>query len=61
MFKPTMGPNLQLALTKAREKKLLNEAATAQVLKRAGSKAGYFQPGTMAMFSLVLAKGQWGS
>ena len=51
---PSMSPNLQLALTKAREAKLQERAATARLLKRAGSKAGHFQPGTMAMFSLLL-------
>ena len=59
MFTAVMGPKLRLALIKARETKLQEGAATARLLKRAGSKAGHFQPGTMAMFSLMLGK-RWG-
>ena len=54
MFTPTVGHNLQLALTNAREMKLQENAATARLLKRAGSKAGHIQPSTMAMFSMLL-------
>ena len=56
MFTPMAIPNLHLALSKAREKKLLEQAATARLLKRAGSDARSVQPGTLRLFSLLLTK-----
>ena len=56
MFTPTASPNLQLALTKAREAKLQEEAATGRLLKRAGSKGSQIKPNTLAIFALLLSK-----
>ena len=46
--------NLQLALGKARADKLREEAATARILKQAGSKR--HKVNTLAMFGLMLKK-----
>ena len=56
MFTPLVNPNLQLAIAKARETKLLEEAATARLLKDAGSKIRHLRPGTMALFGALLTK-----
>jgi len=55
MVTSLVNQNLQLALAKAREDKLRGEAATARILKEAGS-AGH-GGNTLALFSLLLKKG----
>ena len=56
MFTPMAIPNMHLALSKARERKLLEQAATARLLKQAGSNVRRVRPGTFALFSLLLTK-----
>lgn len=50
-----VNQNLQLALARVREDKLRGEAATARILKEAGSEKQ--RGNTLAMFSLLLKKG----
>ena len=54
MFTPMMSPDLQLALAKARERKLQEQAATTRLLKQAGSKIGHVRPNTIGLFNLLL-------
>ena len=56
MFTPMVNPNLHLALSKAREMKLQEQAATARLLKQAGSNVRRIRPGTLALFSKLLTK-----
>ena len=56
MLTPMANPNLHLALSKARERKLLEEAATVRLLKQAGSHVRRIRPGTLALFSMLLTK-----
>ena len=56
MFTPMAIPNLHLALFKARERKLLEQTATARLLKQAGSDVRRVRPGTLTLFSLLLNK-----
>lgn len=56
MFTPMANPNLHLALSKARERKLLEEASTVRLLKQAGSHVRRIRPGTLALFSMLLTK-----
>ena len=56
MFTPMANPNMHLALSKARERKLLEEAATLRLLKQAGSHVRRMRPGTLALFSMLLTK-----
>ena len=51
MFTPMANPNLHLALSKARERKLLEEAATVRLLKQAGSNLRRIRPGTLTLFA----------
>ena len=55
MVTSRVNRNLQLALAKVREDKLRGEAATARILKEAGSKK--HRGNTLALFSLLLKKG----
>ena len=56
MLTPMANPNLHLALSKARERKLLEEAATVRLLKQAGSNVRRMRPGTLALVSMLLTK-----
>ena len=56
MFTPMSNPNLHLALSKARERKLLEQAAAVRLLKQAGSHVRRMRPGTLALFSMLLTK-----
>ncbi len=55
MVTSMVNQNLQLALARVREDKLRGEAATARILKEAGSEQ--HSGNTMALFSLLLKKG----
>ena len=46
--------NLRLALSKARDQKLLEQAATVRLLKRAGSNTNLIRPGTLALFGPLM-------
>ena len=54
MFTPMVSPELHLALAKAREQKLQEQAATTRLLKRAGSKTRNVRPNTIWLFNLLL-------
>ena len=54
MVTSRVNQNLQLALAKVREDKLCGAAATAQILKQAGSET--HRGNTLALFSLLLKK-----
>ena len=56
MFTPMANPNLHLALSKARERKLLEQAASVRLLKQAGSHVRRMRPGTLTLFSKLLTK-----
>ncbi len=56
MFTPMANPNLHLALSKARERKLLEQAATARLLKQAGSDVRRLRPSTLTLFGMLLTK-----
>ena len=47
-------PNLRLALTKARDQKLQEQAATVRMLRRAGSHVSHVRPGTLALFGPLM-------
>ena len=55
MVTSLVNQNLQLALARSRENKLRGEAATARILKEAGSER--HSGNTLALFSLLLRKG----
>ena len=55
MVTSPVSQNLQLAIAKVREDKLRGKAATAQILKQAGSEKR--RGNTLALFSLLLKKG----
>ena len=55
MVTSLVNQNLRIALAKVREDKLWGEAATAQILKQAGSETHHGN--TLALFSLLLKKG----
>ena len=55
MVMSLVNQNLQLAIAKAREDKLRGDAATAQILKQAGSEK--HRANTLALFGLLLKKG----
>ena len=46
--------NLRLALNKARDQKLLEQAATVRLLRRAGSNTNLLRPGTLALFGPLM-------
>ena len=48
------NPNLRLALAKARDQKLLEQAATVRMLQRAGSSVSHLRPGTLALFGPLM-------
>ena len=54
MFTPVVI--LDLALSKARERKLLEQAAIARLLKQTGSDVRRFRPSTLTLFGLLLTK-----
>ena len=55
MVTSLVNQNLQLAIAKVREDKLRGAAATARILKQAGSQK--HRGNTLALFSLLLKKG----
>jgi len=55
MVTSLVNQNLRLALARSRENKLRGEAATARILKEAGSERR--SGNTLALFSLLLRKG----
>ena len=48
------NPSLRLALTKARDQKLQEQAATVRMLQRAGSNVSHLRPGTLALFGPLI-------
>ena len=54
MFTAMISPELHLALAKARERKLQEQAATTRLLKQAGSKVRHVRPNTIGLFSRLL-------
>ena len=54
MFSPMISPELHLALAKAREQKLKEQAATTLLLKQAGSKVRQVRPNTIGLFNQLL-------
>ena len=54
MFTPMISPEMHLALAKAREQKLQEQAATTRLLKQAGSKIRNVRPNTIGLFNLLL-------
>jgi len=56
MFPRQATANMKLNLAKARETRILEQAATVRRLKRAGSQITHVRPGTVALFSPLLSK-----
>ena len=54
MVTATVAPSLQLALSKARETKLQEQAGTVWLLKRAGSEVRHGRPDTLGLFGGLL-------
>ena len=54
MFPRQAAAKLRLNLAKARETRILEQAATVRRLKRAGSQITHVRPGTVALFSPLL-------
>ena len=56
MFPRQAIANMKLNLAKARETRILEQAARVRRLKRAGSQITHVRPGTVALFSPLLRK-----
>ena len=56
MFTPMVNPGSQLALSWARERKLLQEAATVRLLKHSRPGVRRARPSVLALFGMLLSK-----